>query len=163
MGALGPYDMPSPLPPDVEASVRAMMVERPPWEAEIPVERLATAPFPKLVVSGAHNAAFDAVCDALEEAPLGGSVLSCRARVTRSPGRLDSPNASKNSSLRRSAVLDQELAQPRVSLLVGGHQRREVVLLASVRVRPVLEEERRQLVARAGVLLARPRCGAVPL
>ena len=67
VGALGPYDMPSPLPPEVEASVRAMMVERVPWEAGIPVERLATAPFSKLVVSGAHNAAFDAVCDALEE------------------------------------------------------------------------------------------------
>ena len=67
MGAFGPYDMPSPLPPDVGASVRAMMVERPPWEAKIPVERLATEPFRKLVVSGAHNAAFDAVCDVLEE------------------------------------------------------------------------------------------------
>jgi len=67
VGALGPYDMPSPLPPEVEASVRAMMVERVPWEARIPVERLATAPFSKLVVSGAHNAAFDAVCDVLKE------------------------------------------------------------------------------------------------
>ena len=58
---------PSPLPPEVEASVRAMMVERAPWEAEIPFERLARAPFPKLVVSGAHSPAFDAVCDVLEE------------------------------------------------------------------------------------------------
>ncbi len=51
----------------MEASVRAMMVERAPWEAEIPFETLAAAPFPKLVVSGAHNAAFDAVCNVLEE------------------------------------------------------------------------------------------------
>ena len=43
------------------------MAERPPWEAEIPLDELATAPFPKLVVSGAHHAAFDAVCDVLEE------------------------------------------------------------------------------------------------
>jgi pimeloyl-ACP methyl ester carboxylesterase len=58
---------PSPLPPEVEASVRAMMVERPPWEAQIPFEALAAAPFPKLVVSGGHSPAFDAVCDVLEE------------------------------------------------------------------------------------------------
>lgn len=57
----------SPLPPDLEAGVRAMMAERPPWEAEIPLEELARAPFRKLVVSGGHNPAFDAVCDALEE------------------------------------------------------------------------------------------------
>jgi pimeloyl-ACP methyl ester carboxylesterase len=57
----------SPLPPEVEAAVRAMMVERGPWEARIPFDQLAAAPFPKLVVSGAHNPAFDAVCDVLEE------------------------------------------------------------------------------------------------
>jgi pimeloyl-ACP methyl ester carboxylesterase len=61
------YNAPSPLPPEVETSVRAMMVERAPWEAEIPFAALAAAPFPKLVVSGAHNPAFDAVCDVLEE------------------------------------------------------------------------------------------------
>jgi len=46
---------------------RTLMVERPPWEAEIPLDELAAAPFPKLVVSGAHSEAFDAVCDVLEE------------------------------------------------------------------------------------------------
>jgi pimeloyl-ACP methyl ester carboxylesterase len=61
------YGAPSPLTPEVEASVRAMMVERAPWEAEIPLDALAAAPFPKLVISGEHNAAFDAVCDVLEE------------------------------------------------------------------------------------------------
>jgi len=67
LGAFGSYNAPSPLPPEMEASVRALMVERAPWEAEIPFETLAAAPFPKLVVSGGHNAAFDAVCDVLEE------------------------------------------------------------------------------------------------
>lgn len=66
VGALGPYDAPSPLPPEMEASVRAMMVERPPWEARFALDELSAAPFPKLVVSGAHNEAFDAVCDVLE-------------------------------------------------------------------------------------------------
>jgi pimeloyl-ACP methyl ester carboxylesterase len=45
---------------------RTLMVERGPWEAEIPLSVLRAAPFPKLVVSGAHSRAFDAVCDVLE-------------------------------------------------------------------------------------------------
>ena len=43
-----------------------MIVERGPWEAEVPVDELAAAAFPKLVVSGEHHAAFDAICDVLE-------------------------------------------------------------------------------------------------
>ena len=46
---------------------RTLMVERYPWRAEIPLLELAATPFPKLVVSGGHSAAFDAVCDVLEE------------------------------------------------------------------------------------------------
>jgi pimeloyl-ACP methyl ester carboxylesterase len=38
-----------------------------PWEAEIPLDELAAADFPKLVISGAHHPAFDAVCDVLEQ------------------------------------------------------------------------------------------------
>lgn len=33
------------------------------WEAELPLAELAAAPFPKLVVSGGHNAGFEALCD----------------------------------------------------------------------------------------------------
>jgi len=33
----------------------------------IPFDQLAAAPFPKLVISGGHSGAFDAVCDVLEE------------------------------------------------------------------------------------------------
>jgi pimeloyl-ACP methyl ester carboxylesterase len=46
---------------------RTLMVERPPSEAVIPFDDLARAPFPKLVVSGGHSAAFEALCDVLEE------------------------------------------------------------------------------------------------
>ena len=60
------YNAPSPLPPQMEASVRAMMVERAPWEAVIPLAELAEARYPKLVVSGAHSEALDAICDTLE-------------------------------------------------------------------------------------------------
>jgi pimeloyl-ACP methyl ester carboxylesterase len=60
------YDPPSPLPPELAQSARLLMNERGPWEAEIPLAELAAAPFPKLVVSGAHHPAFDAICDRLE-------------------------------------------------------------------------------------------------
>ena len=60
-------NLPDPLPPELEAAARATMAERPPQEAEIPLDELAAAPFPKLVVSGAHNRAFDAVADVLEQ------------------------------------------------------------------------------------------------
>jgi pimeloyl-ACP methyl ester carboxylesterase len=59
--------VPDPLPPELEQGARAAMVERSPVEAQIPLDDLAKAPFWKLVISGAHNAAFDAVCDVLEE------------------------------------------------------------------------------------------------
>jgi pimeloyl-ACP methyl ester carboxylesterase len=55
------------LSPEVEQGVRTLMVERPPVEADPPLDTLAQAPFPKLVVSGAHSAAFDRVCDVLEQ------------------------------------------------------------------------------------------------
>jgi pimeloyl-ACP methyl ester carboxylesterase len=54
------------LSPALLQSARTLMVERYPWEADIPLAELRAAPFPKLVVSGAHHPAFDAVCDVLE-------------------------------------------------------------------------------------------------
>src|SRR5437764_1331287 len=41
--------------------------DRPGSPPNPPLDVLRAAPFPKLVVSGAHSAAFDAVCDVLEE------------------------------------------------------------------------------------------------
>ena len=58
---------PSPLPPELEQGARALQVERGPWEAEIPLDALAAAPFPKVVFSGNHSLAFDAICDVLEK------------------------------------------------------------------------------------------------
>jgi hypothetical protein len=55
-------------------AVRSLVVsepgarERPPWEAELPLADLATAAFPKLVISGEHSAAFETVCDVLADA-----------------------------------------------------------------------------------------------
>jgi pimeloyl-ACP methyl ester carboxylesterase len=59
--------VPDPLPPHLEASSRAALAERAPEQAEIPLDEIAATPYPKLVVSGGHSKAFDAVCDVLEE------------------------------------------------------------------------------------------------
>ena len=60
-------DPPSPLPATLQRGAEMLLVERGPWEAEIPLDDLARASFPKLVVSGAHHPSFDAVCDVLEQ------------------------------------------------------------------------------------------------
>jgi pimeloyl-ACP methyl ester carboxylesterase len=60
------FHPPSPLPPELDQCARALVRERLPTEAEIPLDLLAATPFPKLVVSGAHHPAFDAICDVLE-------------------------------------------------------------------------------------------------
>jgi pimeloyl-ACP methyl ester carboxylesterase len=59
--------IPEVLPPALEAGARAAVAERSPDEAEIPLDELAATDFPKLVVSGGHSAAFEAVCDVLEQ------------------------------------------------------------------------------------------------
>jgi pimeloyl-ACP methyl ester carboxylesterase len=69
---------PDRLAPPFERAIRSSMGERLPWEAEIPLERLARARVATLVVSGAWDAApaeareragraFRAVCERLEE------------------------------------------------------------------------------------------------
>lgn len=58
---------PGRLSPALLQGARTLQRERLPWEAEIPLGELARAPFPLLAVSGAHEPAFEAVCDALAE------------------------------------------------------------------------------------------------
>jgi pimeloyl-ACP methyl ester carboxylesterase len=81
----------SPQPAEMTSALlqgaRMLMVERPPWEAEIPLERLAG--IPALVVSGAHNGAFDAVCDVLEERL--GAERAVLTGAGHSPQRLGAP------------------------------------------------------------------------
>jgi hypothetical protein len=64
--AVGSDPLPSPLSPEIEQGALGLVVQRGPWEAEIPLAALAAAPFSKLVVSGDHHRAFEAVCDVLE-------------------------------------------------------------------------------------------------
>jgi pimeloyl-ACP methyl ester carboxylesterase len=60
------FRVPDELPPGLEQGARAAIAERFPSEAEIPLAELRAASFAKLVVSGGHHPAFDAVCDVLE-------------------------------------------------------------------------------------------------
>jgi pimeloyl-ACP methyl ester carboxylesterase len=67
LSLVGSSTPPGNFTPELLQGARTLMVERPPSEAVIPLDELARAPFPKLVVSGGHSAAFEAVCDVLEE------------------------------------------------------------------------------------------------
>jgi pimeloyl-ACP methyl ester carboxylesterase len=93
--------LPDPLPPELEQSIRATMAERPPWEARIPLDELAATSFPKLVISGAHHPAFDAVCDVLERrlAAERAIIPGAGHAVTHVPG---TSSASRRSSTIRS-------------------------------------------------------------
>lgn len=67
LGLVGSSIPPGNFSPELLQGARTLMVERSPAEAVIPLDELARAPFPKLVISGGHSAAFEAVCDVLEE------------------------------------------------------------------------------------------------
>lgn len=62
---------PDALPPgfldDVIGLVPVLRRGRPPWEADLPLAELAASTFPKVVVTGGHNAGFEAICDELAE------------------------------------------------------------------------------------------------
>jgi pimeloyl-ACP methyl ester carboxylesterase len=62
-----PVELPDPLPPELYQGAQVLMVERGPWEARPPLDELRDRDVRTLVVSGGWSAAFDAVCDVLEE------------------------------------------------------------------------------------------------
>ena len=66
-GVHSSHETPEELPDWLARGARHVMAERPPWEAELPLDALATAPFPKLVISGEHAAAFEIACDVLAD------------------------------------------------------------------------------------------------
>jgi pimeloyl-ACP methyl ester carboxylesterase len=59
---------PGELPEELVLGVERLKTERPSWEADVPVDLLAAADFPILVLSGGHSKAFEVVSDALAEA-----------------------------------------------------------------------------------------------
>lgn len=64
-------DTPEELPEELLRGAELAMAERPPWEADIPLDALAGAGFPALAISGGHSPVFEAVCDTIA-ARLGG-------------------------------------------------------------------------------------------
>ena len=58
-------ETPEQLAGELLAGARLLMRERPPWEADPPLQALGEAAFAKLVISGGHSPVFEAVCDAL--------------------------------------------------------------------------------------------------
>jgi pimeloyl-ACP methyl ester carboxylesterase len=85
-------DPPQPLLDGIRAA-RAYGEGRP-WRLELPLAALAAAPFPKLVISGDHSPAFEAVCDALAQA-LGAE----RAHVTGAKHTVPHAGAAFNERL----------------------------------------------------------------
>ncbi len=60
-----PEEIPQEMLDQWATQVGPLRRSRQPSEAEIPLDLLRSAPFPKLVVSGGHHPAFDAVCEEL--------------------------------------------------------------------------------------------------
>jgi pimeloyl-ACP methyl ester carboxylesterase len=67
LALVGSSSPPGTFTPELLQGARTLMVERSPAEAVIPFDELARARFPKLVVSGGHSRAFEAICDVLEQ------------------------------------------------------------------------------------------------
>lgn len=52
---------------DLLQGAQLMLNQRRPWEADIPFDQLANAPFPKLVISVGHSPIHETTCDAVAE------------------------------------------------------------------------------------------------
>ncbi|HKV84407.1 MAG TPA: alpha/beta hydrolase [Ktedonobacterales bacterium] len=53
--------------PIMRRGIETARLEQPQWEATIPLDALAAASFPKLVVSGGWSPAFETICDTLDQ------------------------------------------------------------------------------------------------
>jgi pimeloyl-ACP methyl ester carboxylesterase len=61
------HHTPEQLEGELLVGTRLLMRERPPWEADPPLDHLRTTAFPKLVLSGGHSPVFEAVCDTVAD------------------------------------------------------------------------------------------------
>jgi pimeloyl-ACP methyl ester carboxylesterase len=66
LALVGTNELPDPLPIELLRGAELLVDERHVWDAEVPSEVLRSAAFPKLVVSGGHEPAFEVLCDALQ-------------------------------------------------------------------------------------------------
>jgi pimeloyl-ACP methyl ester carboxylesterase len=60
-------ETPEQLQGELLAGAELLMRERPPWEADPPLQELREASFPKLAISGGHSPVFEAICDVVAE------------------------------------------------------------------------------------------------
>jgi pimeloyl-ACP methyl ester carboxylesterase len=67
MGVHSAHETPEQLPDWLERGARHASRERPVWDADVPLDQLAGAGFPTLIISGGHSPVFEAVCDRLAE------------------------------------------------------------------------------------------------
>jgi pimeloyl-ACP methyl ester carboxylesterase len=67
MGVGSAHATPEAMPQWLARGAEHVMAERPPWESDPPLDALAAAPFPALVISGRHSPVFETVCDVLAE------------------------------------------------------------------------------------------------
>jgi pimeloyl-ACP methyl ester carboxylesterase len=87
---------PEELPEELLHGAELAMAERPPWEADVPLDALAAAGFPVLAISGGHSPVFEAVCDTVAER-LGGE----RARIEGKGHNIPETGAPYNERLER--------------------------------------------------------------
>jgi pimeloyl-ACP methyl ester carboxylesterase len=63
LGVGSAHETPDELPEPLRRGAAHLMTERAPWEGTVPLDALARASFPKLVISGGHSDVFETVCD----------------------------------------------------------------------------------------------------
>jgi pimeloyl-ACP methyl ester carboxylesterase len=95
------HDTPAELQGELLEGARLLMRERPPWESAPPLQALARAPFPKLVISGGHSPVFEAICDAVAS-PIGARRTVIAGRRHTIPATGEPYNGSLEAFMRES-------------------------------------------------------------
>ncbi|PNE16202.1 alpha/beta fold hydrolase [Amycolatopsis sp. BJA-103] len=62
-----PLPIPDPVPETLRRGARALLGMRPPGDAEIPLDVLASADFPMLVITGGHRQEYEIIADAIAD------------------------------------------------------------------------------------------------
>ncbi len=62
-----PLPIPDPVPETLRRGARALLGMRPPGDAEIPLDVLASADFPMLVITGGHRPEYEIIADAIAD------------------------------------------------------------------------------------------------
>lgn len=108
-GVHSAHETPQELPDWLERGARHAARERPPWQGEVPLDALAVAPFPKLIISGGHARVFETVCDRLAEALPGAERVVLPGRGHTIPALGEAYNACLGDFLSRA---EDELSKP---------------------------------------------------